>query len=67
MMLAGACFSQGTSLRTPRQSLLKRHISAGSQLTPDSISTTFSSGYFANTPSDTRFTTWLPKPWAIMA
>ena len=43
--------TQGASTRTPRQVLLARHMKAGSQLTPDSISTTFSPGNLPNTPS----------------
>ena len=41
----------GSHLRTPFQVLLARHMKAGSQLTPDSISTTLRSGYLPNTPS----------------
>src|ERR1044071_8250784 len=60
--------THGTSVRAPRQNLEKRHRKPGSQVTPDSISTTFSFGYFANTPSVMRLkvvliesgVTWLP-------
>src|SRR3954468_14142957 len=51
MIAAGSRSTQGTSTRTPRQVLLARHMKAGSQLTPDSISTTLRSGYLPNTPS----------------
>ena len=36
----------------PRQVLLARHIQAGSQVTPDSISTTLRRGNSTNTPSE---------------
>ena len=48
---AGSRSTQGTSTRTPRQVLLARHMNAGSQLTPDSISTTLRPGNLPNTPS----------------
>ncbi len=48
---AGSRSTQGTSTRTPRQVLLARHMKVGSQLTPDSISTTFNPGNLPNTPS----------------
>src|SRR5947207_3588049 len=51
--------TQGTSVRAPRQNFEKRHRKAGSQVTPDSINTTFSFGYLANTPSVIRLATWL--------
>ena len=54
MMSAGGRSIHGTSTRTPFQVLLARHMNEGSQLTPDSISTTFSFGNFPNTPSNTR-------------
>ena len=49
--VAGSASTQGTSTRTPRQVLLARHMKAGSQLTPDSISTTLRFGNLPNTPS----------------
>src|ERR1043165_2922575 len=55
---AGERSTHGTSVRAPRQNLEKRHRNPGSQVTPDSISTTFSLGYFANTPSVMRLATW---------
>src|SRR5260370_29901537 len=51
MIAAASRSSHGTSTRTPRQVLLARHMKAGSQLTPDSISTTLRPGNFTNTPS----------------
>src|ERR1700722_13152418 len=51
---AGDFSSQGTSARTPRQVLLARHIQAGNQVTPDSISTTLRRGNSTNTPSEMR-------------
>ena len=41
-----------------------RHREAGSQVTPDSISTTFRPGNFTNTPSVTRLFSAAAKPWA---
>src|SRR5205814_6553346 len=46
--------THGTSVRAPRQNFEKRHRKPGSHVTPDSISTTFSLGYLANTPSVIR-------------
>ena len=40
----GGRSTQGTSVRSPRQNFLIRHRNAGSQVTPDSISTTLRSG-----------------------
>ena len=54
MISDGSRSSHGVSARTPRQVLLMRQKYAGSQVTPDSISTTFSCGNFTNTPSVTR-------------
>src|SRR4051812_16112315 len=51
--------TQGTSVRAPRQNFEKRHRNPGSQVTPDSSSTTFSLGYLANTPSVIKLVTWL--------
>ena len=51
MIAAGSRSTHGTSTRTPRQVLLARHMKAGSQLTPDSISTTLRPGNLPNTPS----------------
>src|SRR3954453_11804278 len=51
--------THGTSVRAPRQNLEKRHRKPGSQVTPDSISTILSFGYFANTPSVIRLATWV--------
>ena len=59
---AGDFSSHGTSARTPRQVLLARHIQAGSQVTPDSISTTFSRGNSTNTPSEIRLFSTPAKP-----
>ena len=51
MISDGGRSTQGTSTRTPFQVLLARHMKAGSQLTPDSISTTLRPGNLPNTPS----------------
>ena len=51
---AGERSTQGISVRAPRQNFENRHRKPGSQVTPDSISTTFSFGYLANTPSVIR-------------
>src|ERR1051326_5952135 len=48
---AGVRSTQGPSVRKPRQNFANRHRKAGTQVTPDSISTTLSLGYSANTPS----------------
>src|SRR5450759_2712165 len=52
MIAAGSRSIQGTSTRTPRQVLLARHMKAGSQLTPDSISTALRPGNLRNTLVD---------------
>src|SRR5882762_2550524 len=46
MIAAGSRSIHGTSTRTPRQVLLARHMKAGSQLTPDSISHGLEAGKF---------------------
>ena len=52
-MSVGARSTHGTSMRSPRQNLVSRHRCAGSQVKPDSSSTTFRSGNLVNTPSQT--------------
>ena len=51
---AGARSTQGISMRSPRQNFVSRHRCAGSQVKPDSSSTTFRSGNLVNTPSQIR-------------
>ena len=58
MISAGGRSIQGTSGRTPRHVLLVRHSRGGSQVKPDSISTTLSFGNFWNTPSVRKLTSW---------
>ncbi len=50
----GGRSTHGVSVRVPRQVLSKRHRKGGSQVKPDSISTTIRRGNFWNTPSATR-------------
>jgi hypothetical protein len=45
--------------------LSSRHISGGSQVTPDSTSTIGRSGKRTGTPSHTRLTTWAWNAFAI--
>ena len=61
MMSAGGRSIHGTSARTPRQVLLMRHSSVGSQVKPDSMQTSFSFGNFWNTPSAMKLTSWFSK------
>ena len=53
-MSVGARSTQGTSMRRPRQNLVSRQRCAGSQVKPDSSSTTLRSGNLVNTPSQIR-------------
>ena len=60
---AGCGAHQGVSARMPRQSLPENgaQIMAGSQVTPDSMSTTFISGNFAKVPSETKLASCTAK------
>ena len=52
-MSVGARSTHGTSMRSPRQNFVSRQRCAGSQVKPNSSSTTFRSGNLVNTPSHT--------------
>ena len=60
-MSAGNRSIHGVSARMPRQDLLARHSSVGSQVKPDSISTNFTLGNLRNTPSARRLMIWFSK------
>ena len=51
-------------MRSPRQYFVSRQRCAGSQVQPDSSSTTLRSGYCENTPSQIRLVSWVWKACA---
>ena len=59
----GARSTQGTSMRRPRQNFDIRQQNAGSQLTPDSISTSFRRGKLTNTPWLSMLASCACMPW----